>query len=124
MTLESAENNRLTLSLSMNKTHAVCSESGQLHGGVVSSLVDTSCSLAVMLKLGRLIRVQTLDMRLDYLRSVTAEGVLWSRASCYRLTEQMALVRATAFTVDEGKENKVAKANASFLVIHQQRVPV
>jgi uncharacterized protein (TIGR00369 family) len=123
MKLESAKDNRISISLPMSEK-LIGNESERLiHGGVVSSLLDTSCSLAVMLRLGKLIRVATLDMRLDYLRSARAEGTLYGRSSCYRLTDQMAFVRGTAFTIDDsGNEDKVAKAAATFLVIHQQRV--
>ncbi len=129
MKLESAQDNRLTVSLELGKTLAAGPRQGMaagaLHSGVVASILDTSASLAIMLRLGRLIRVQTLDMRADYLRTLPAEGTLYCRATCYRYAEQMAFVRAAAFTTGEdGREDKVAKANASFLVIHQQRVPV
>ncbi len=125
MKLESAKDNRLSVSLPL-RDELIASEPGRMvHGGVISSILDTSCSLAVMLRLGKLIRVSTLDMRLDYLREVPAEGTLHSRSSCYRLTDQMAFVRGIAFTIDkDGTEDKVAKAAASFLVIHQQRVAV
>ncbi len=123
MKLESAKENRISVSLPMSEKLVGNTSEGLLHGGVVSSLLDTSASLAVMLRLGKLIRVATLDMRLDYLRSAKAEGTLHARSSCYRLTDQMAFVRGVAFTVDDdGNEDKIAKAAASFLVIHQQRV--
>lgn len=125
MKLESAQNNRLTVSLPLAERFVGDCDSGVVHGGVVSSILDTSCTLAVMLKFGRLIRVSTLDMRIDYLRRVAPQNTLYSRSSCYRLTEQMAFVRGTAFTVDaDGNEDKVAKANATFQVIQLQRVPV
>ncbi len=120
--LESAKDNRLSVSLPLRDELLASTSEGGVHSGVVSSLLDTSCSLAVMLKLGKLIRVATLDMRIDYLRSAPAEGTLFSRATCYRLGDQIAFVRGVAYTVKDGKEDKVAEAASSFLVIHQQRV--
>src|SRR5262249_40681008 len=39
---------------------------GALHGGVVTSLLDAACGQSVFLKVQRLARVATLDLRIDY----------------------------------------------------------
>ena len=95
---------------------------GLLHGGVVTAMLDASCGLAVMVKLGRLTRIATLDLRIDYLKPATTKETLYARCSCYKLTQQVAFVQGTAFTRDEdGTEDEVAKATGTFMIINQQR---
>lgn len=43
---------------------------GSLHGGIIASLIDACCSLAVVTRTGE--SVVTVDMRVDYLRPATA----------------------------------------------------
>ena len=43
-------------------------ETGVLHGGAVSSMMDAASGLAVMSRLGRGGSIATLDLRIDYLK--------------------------------------------------------
>ncbi len=92
--------------------------SGALHGGVLTALLDSTCGIAVMVKLDRLTRIATLDLRIDYLKPVTRKTTLYSRCTCYKLTQQVAFVQGTAYQVDdEGNEDEVAKASGTFMII-------
>jgi uncharacterized protein (TIGR00369 family) len=93
-------------------------ETGALHGGVVTAMLDASCGLSVMVGLGRLTRIATLDLRIDYLKPTQARGTLYSRSSCYKLTQQVAFVQGTAFQrSDDGAEDEVAKATGTFMIL-------
>ena len=93
-------------------------QDGLVHGGVLTAMLDATCGMAVMVKLGRLTRIATLDLRIDYLKPATKSEKLYSRCSCYKLTQQVAFVQGTAFTRDaEGSEDEVAKATGTFMVI-------
>ena len=87
-------------------------ETRVLHGGVVTSLIDATCGLAVFMKLANPGRIATLDLRIDYLRPGEAGRDIIARAECYKLTRQVAFVRAVAYHDDP--EDPIAVAAATF----------
>ena len=90
-------------------------ESGVLAGGVVTTLLDHVCGMAVSSKLfeqGTFAPIATLDLRIDYMRPAEPGRELFARAHCYKLTHTIAFVRATAFDADE--TDPVATAQAAF----------
>jgi len=88
-------------------------ETGVLAGGAVTTLIDASCGSAVFLKMGRFAPLVTLDLRIDYLRPARPGISLISVAECYRLTRQVAFVRALVHQGD--KSNPVASAQGTFM---------
>lgn len=88
-------------------------KTGVLHGGVVTSLIDSTCGLAVFCRLPRMEAIATLDLRLDFLKPAVIGEDLFARAECYRLTRQIAFVRATAYQRDP--EDPVATSVAAFM---------
>ncbi len=93
-------------------------ESGALHGGVVTTMLDASCGLSVMVALGRLTRIATLDLRIDYLKPTRAKQTLYNRSHCYKLTKQVAFVQGTAYHLGEdGEIDEVARATGTFMVL-------
>jgi uncharacterized protein (TIGR00369 family) len=89
-------------------------ESGRLHGGAVTTLVDSVCGLSVLAAMPEPGPVATLDLRIDYLRPARPGLPLRAHASCFRLTRQIAFVRATAY--HEEMSNPIAAAQASFII--------
>ena len=90
-------------------------ETGVLHGGAVTTLIDSTCGIAVFVKLGRLARIATLDLRIDYLHPATPGKDLLARAECYKLTRAVAFVRALAHHGDA--DNPVASAQGTFIIV-------
>lgn len=88
-------------------------ETGVLAGGAVTTLIDAACGSAVFLKLGRFAPLVTLDLRIDYLRPARPSIALTCVAECYRLTRQVAFVRALVHQGD--KSNPVASAQGTFM---------
>lgn len=76
---------------------------GRLHGGVVTTLMDTVCGLAIMSLLRQRFPVATLDLRIDYLSPATPGETLLAYAECYKKTRRVAFVRGVAYhdTVDD-----------------------
>ena len=97
---------------------------GVLAGGVVTTLLDHCCGLAVSSKLlehGAMAPISTLDLRIDYMRAADPGREIVAKAHCYKLGHTIAFVRATAFDGDE--DDPVATAQAAFSINPPPRAP-
>jgi uncharacterized protein (TIGR00369 family) len=89
-------------------------ETGVLHGGVVTAMLDESCGMAVQLALDGTRAIATLDLRIDYQKPATPGLDIRAHAVCYRVTRSIAFVRATAY--QESEDDPVATATACFMI--------
>ena len=89
-------------------------ETGVLHGGAISALMDTTCGAAVFRALRRPMAIATLDLRIDYLKPATGGRDVHARAHCYKLTRHVAFVRGVAFHDDEA--DPIATSAGTFML--------
>ncbi len=86
---------------------------GIIHTGVITSLIDSTCGLAVMAHIGQPQAIATLDLRVDYLRASHANSDLHCRAECYRTTTHIVFVRTQVWQDDPAQP--VAQSLGTFM---------
>jgi uncharacterized protein (TIGR00369 family) len=89
-------------------------DTGVLHGGAITSLMDACCGAAVFMKLPLPVPIATLDLRIDYLRPAAPGRDVLAHATCFRLTRSVAFVRGIAYHDDEA--DPVAAAAGAFML--------
>ena len=89
-------------------------QTGVIHGGAVSALMDTCCGTAVMSHRDTPTGTATLSLRIDYMRPATPGQRITAHAECYHMTRSVAFVRAQA--MDDDTTRPVASATGSFAV--------
>jgi uncharacterized protein (TIGR00369 family) len=89
-------------------------ETGVIHGGVITSLLDACCGAAVFQALGEPQPIATLDLRIDYMKPATPKVDVHGVARVTKVTRNVAFVRATAY--QETEDNAVATATATFML--------
>lgn len=89
-------------------------DTGVIHGGAITALLDACCGSAAFNALPEPAPIATLDLRIDYLAPATPHQDVFARSDCYKVTKNVAFVRALAFHDDETKP--IAAAVGTFMI--------
>lgn len=93
-------------------------ETGTLHGGAITALLDATSGLAVFASLAELVPIATLDLRIDYLKPAEPHKSVIAKASCYKITRNVAFTRALAY--QDSEDDVVAHAVGTFMLSTKQ----
>ena len=89
-------------------------ETGVVHGGAVTSLLDNVSGLAVFAAMEELTSIATLDLRIDYMRAATPGKDILAHAHCYKVTRTIAFVRGTAY--EDDADDPIATCTGAFML--------
>jgi uncharacterized protein (TIGR00369 family) len=90
-------------------------DTGVIAGGVVTTLLDHTCGLAMATAAGtEPFSTATLDLRIDYMRPAAPGTGVTCEAHCYKVTRSVGFVRAEAWDLD--RSDLVATAQAAFIL--------
>jgi uncharacterized protein (TIGR00369 family) len=88
-------------------------ETGVVHGGVITALLDSWYGLAIFVRMARLRPMATLDLRIDYLKPATPGRDILGGAFCYKLGHELAFVRGAAY--HDSPDDPIATSSAIFM---------
>jgi len=86
---------------------------GVIHGGLVTTLLDSACGMAVFCAAEDLAMFATLDLRIDYMRPAKPGKALIGDARCTKFGRTIAFVEAVAY--EAVPEDPVGTAHGAFM---------
>jgi uncharacterized protein (TIGR00369 family) len=89
-------------------------DTGVLHGGAITALIDACSGAAVFAALTEWQPIATLDLRIDYLRAGEPGRDITCRAHCYRLARNVAFTRALAY--HDNDQDPIASSMGTFML--------
>jgi uncharacterized protein (TIGR00369 family) len=89
-------------------------DTGTIHGGAITALLDGCSGAAVFAALTEPVPIATLDLRIDYLRPADPGKSVIGKATCYKVTRNVAFTRAVAYQDDP--EDVIAHSVGTFML--------
>lgn len=90
----------LTLRLPYSRQIVADPESGVIHGGAITTLMDTTCGISTVCALAEFEVCPTLDLRIDYMHPAEPNKDVFGFAECYRVTPNIIFTRGYAYQDD------------------------
>jgi uncharacterized protein (TIGR00369 family) len=90
-------------------------ETGVIHGGAITTLLDSCCGAAVAIKVADETINPTLDLRIDHMTAAEPNQSILGKAQVYRMTKSIAFVRG--FACQENNGVILAHAVGTFMLM-------
>lgn len=97
MTVEQADEKGLTLKLPYSEQIVGNPVTGVVHGGAITTLLDTCCGISTVCYLDDFEICPTLDLRIDYMSPAEPGKPIYGFAECYRVTSTVIFTRGFAY---------------------------
>lgn len=120
LTVEDADENHLILCLPYSDQIIGNPDTGVIHGGAITTLMDTASGSVMICALPEFELCPTLDLRVDYMRAAKPHKPVYARAEAYRVTSNIIFTRCEAYQ-EEGKP--VAQCVGTFMRIGKEATP-
>ena len=113
LTIEQADEQGLVIKLPYSEKIVGNPVTGLIHGGAITTLMDTCCGISTVCYLPSFEICPTLDMRIDYMRPAEPGKAIYGFAECYRVTPTVIFTRGVAYQDD--KEQPIAHVVGTFM---------
>ncbi|MBE9475816.1 MAG: PaaI family thioesterase [Proteobacteria bacterium] len=120
MRMDLLEDAKAIMSMPYDKRLIGDPETGVIHGGAVSALMDTCGGASVFMHPDNAGPSVTLDLRIDYMRPAKPDERISAEAHCFHVTRTVAFVRVVAWAGDN-KDAPVATATGAFSFQHKTK---
>lgn len=113
ITVESADQSGLVLRLPYSEQIVGNPVTGVIHGGAITTLMDTCCGISTVCYLPEFEICPTLDLRIDYMHPAEPGKPIFGFAECYRVTPTVIFTRGVAYQDD--REQPIAHVVGTFM---------
>lgn len=120
LTVTAVKNGQLTLCLPYSDRIIGNPDTGVIHGGAITTLMDTASGSATLCALDDFELCPTLDLRVDYMRPAEPRKPVYARAEAYKITRNIIFTRCEAFQ-DPGET--IANCVGTFMRIGRDASP-
>ncbi|WWL46049.1 PaaI family thioesterase [Pseudomonas parakoreensis] len=100
LTVHNASSEGLTVKLPYSAQIVGNPQTGVIHGGAITSLMDTACGMSTLCVLPEFEVCPTLDLRIDYMHAAEPNKDVYGFAECYRVTTDVIFARGFAYQDD------------------------
>ncbi|WP_185268075.1 PaaI family thioesterase [Halopseudomonas xiamenensis] len=113
MTVEQADESGLVIKLPYSEFIVGNPVTGVVHGGAITTLMDSCCGISTVCYLDEFEICPTLDLRIDYMHPAEPGVPIFGFAECYRVTPTIIFTRGVAY--QNSREEPLAHVVGTFM---------
>ena len=123
LTVEQADEASLIMRLPYDQRIVGNPATGVVHGGSLTTLMDTACGTAVFATLPGFELCPTLDLRMDYMKAATPDVDLLAEARVTRVASSVVFTECEVVQWLDGERDLIARCAATFMRIGENMTP-